>query len=416
MQLLNLKISKNSLFNSFFFIFLVVQGTNLKLNLSLGLISTFLTLILVLIPLVIIILRLNKALLSPKNSLVFISASLIICSCFLNLLLQVPNYIGIVQTLSFTLPWLLLVAAIMSREYIEENSYKFLDWFNNFIVILIFFGIIEYIACFAFGKIPPLVETANGDFFVGYTTVFHVIGDSDLPHFRFYGPFGEPGELAMWGSILLIYNIIRKNYLYVLILLIALFGAFSPSVFLALSIPYIVFSIKRKSILSFFLFFSTLLLAFIFRNEIFIFYDEVIVNKARSLAARSDNFFGFFNDFKYLFLNHPMGIPFFETTAEKFESGIGYITNFTPTYAFESGGFIAFICYMYMLIFGLYISLKGILFSRNNFLDYEIYIYFLMLATYVVQRHTVFEFAIFPLLFGAIFVSNSKSFNRKINA
>ena len=416
MQRVNLKISKNSLFNAFFFIYLIVQGTNLKLNLSLGLISTVLTLVLVLIPLMIIILRANKTSLSPNNSLIFIFALLIVCSSFLNLFLQVPNYIGIVQTLSFTLPWLLLLAAIMSRDYILENCDKFLDWFNNFIVILIFFGILEYIACFAFGKIPPLVETANGDFFVGYTTVFHVIGDSDLPHFRFYGPFGEPGELAMWGSILFIYNIFRKNYFYVLILSIALFGAFSPSVFLAFFIPYIIFSFKRKSIIAFLLFLAVLLLALIFRNEIFNFYDEVIVNKARSLATRSDNLFGFFYDFKFLLLNHPMGIPFFETTSEKIVSGLGYLSNFTPTYAFERGGFIAFICYMLILFFGIYISITGILFSSNNFLDYETYIYFLMLTTYIVQRTTVFEFAIFPLLFGAIFISKPKPNKGKINA
>lgn len=416
MRLSNLKISKNTLFNAFFFIFLVTQGTNLKLNLSLGLISTFLTLILVLIPLIIIILRLNKTVLSLKNLLVFTAALIIVCSCFLNLLLQVPNYIGIVQTLSFTLPWLVLIAAIMSKEYITENSPKFFDWFNRFIVILVFFGILEYIACFIFGKIPPLVETANGDFFVGYTTIFHVIGDTGLPHFRFYGPFGEPGALAMWSSILFTYNILRKNYLYALIFLIALFGAFSPSAFVALFIPYIIFSIKRKSIFSFLFFLSFLVLAYIFRNEIYIFYNDILINKATSIATRYDNFLKFFYDFKYLYLNYPMGVPFFETSEEKFASGIMYLVNFTPIYAFESGGFLAFISYVFMLFLGIYISLKNILISRNNFLHYEVYIYFLMLITYIFQRTTVFEFAIFPLLFGAIFISSSNLYKRRINA
>ena len=122
--------------------------------------------------------------------------------------------------------------------------------------------------------------------------------------------------------------------------------------------------------------------------------------------------FSFFSSFSELIFNYPFGIPFYETTQEKLDSSFGHVINFTPIYAAESGGLIAFFSYIFVYLLGIYFCLKNIILSKNSFVDYEFSVYFLILFVYILQRASILESAIFPLLFGTILIKQHQLKNK----
>jgi hypothetical protein len=310
--------------------------------------------------------------------------------------------------MSFILPWLVLTSVILNQEYIGQNQGKFWKWFNNFSVIFISLGLIEYVACIFFGVIPPYVQTANGGLLVGWFTVFHAL-DPTTPHFRFYGPLGEPSQLAMWASILIFYNLLRKNYLAVIILCIAAFAAFSPSILVSFLVAAIVYVVTRKNISYQLLVLLLVLgLTLFFGNDLIKFGEEIYLNKESSLASRFDSTTGFFSKLGFLVQNYPLGIPAFETSEEAFSSGISFAGNFSPITAYERGGIVVFSLYLLLLGYGSLNSIVAIVRSKKSIIFCESHFYYLIILPYLVQRGTLFELGIFPLLFASVFFAKSR--------
>lgn len=403
----SLKISENKFYSVVFFGYLILIGTTLKVTLNLESISTFLTGILVTLPFMWLIYKSRKVALNSHDLFVsFLVCVLLIC-CFINMFVQDISFIAIVQTLSFIFPWLILLCVVFSKDYISRNQPTFWKWFNTFIVTLTFLGLLEYFACFNFGFVPPLKQTQNGPFFVGYTTVFHAL-QQGVPHFRFYGPFGEPGDLALWGSILMVYNLFRRNYWYVGILILALFLSASPSVLLSLLVAFSIYVFKNRSFIGYFTLFFAVFALWYFYIDIIDFINNILIVKQGSLEDRTDSFLGFFGNFEFLVVNYTFGLPFFATSAEATASGINFGGNFTPILAFERGGIIAFIVYLLFLVFCSMVSFMRIIMSRDSLFSNEIYLYFFMLLPFIVQRHALFEFGIFSILFSALFLRRSR--------
>lgn len=401
--MVSLKISENNFFSVVFFGYLILIGTTLKVTLNLESISTVLTGILVTLPFIWLIYRSPKIALNSQDLFVScLSCTLLLCCC-INIFVQGISYAGIVQTLTFIFPWLILLCVIFSKDYISRNQSKFWERFNSFLVILVSLGLLEYLACFYFGFVPAYKETPNGSFFVGYTTVFHAL-ESGLPHFRFYGPFGEPGDFAIWGSVLLVYNLFRRNYLSVGIFSLALFLSASPSVVISLLVAFSFYVYKSRSFIPYTTLFFIVLALWYFYTDINDFINNILIVKQGSLEDRSDSFFGFFTNFEFLVVNYTFGLPFFATSAEATASGINFGGNFTPILAFERGGIITFIAYLLFLIFCSMVSFMRIIISRDSLFSNEIYLYFFMLLPFIFQRHALFEFGIFSILFSALFL------------
>jgi hypothetical protein len=72
--------------------------------------------------------------------------------------------------------------------------------------------------------------------------------------------------------------------------------------------------------------------------------------------------------------------------------------------AFERGGIITFIAYLLFLIFCSMVSFMRIIISRDSLFSNEIDLYFFMLLPFIFQRHALFEFGIFAILFSALFL------------
>ena len=405
--MISLKVSENKLYSLVFFGYLVLLGTTLKVTFNLESISTILTGILITLPFILLIHRSPRVALNSQDLFVSYLGCALILPCFINLFIHGISYIGIVQTLAFIFPWMVLLCVVFSKEYISRNQSKFWKWFNSFLVILVSLGLLEYFACFYFGLVPSYKETPNGSFFVGYTTVFHAL-ESGLPHFRFYGPFGEPGDFAIWGSVLIVYNLFRRNYLSVGIFSLAIFLSASPSVVISLLVAFGFYLYKSRSFIPYTTLFFIVLALWYFYIEINDFINDILIVKQGSLEDRADSFFGFFGKFSFLVWNHPFGIPFFATSSEATASEVWFSGNFTPILAFERGGIIAFIVYILFLIFGSMVSFMRIIMSRDSLFSSEIYLYFFMILPFIVQRHALFEFGLFPLLFSAIFLRRSR--------
>lgn len=402
------KISENDFFTVVFFGYLILIGTTLKVTLNLEAISTVLTGILFTLPFLWLIYRLPKIALNSQDLYVSFLACALLLSCIINIFFQGISYAGVVQTLAFIFPWMVLLCVIFGKEYISKNQSTFWSWFNNFITILIFFGLLEYFSCFYFGFVPPYKETANGNFFVGYTTIFHAL-ETGEPHFRFYGPFGEPGDLAIWGSTLMVYNLIRRNYLSVGILCLALFLSASPSCLLSLLVAFSIYVFKNRSGRGYFALTFVVLVLSYFYSDINDIVHDIFIVKQGSLEDRLDSFFGFFANFAFLITNYTFGLPFFATSAEATASGIVFGGNFTPILAFERGGLIAFAAYLLFLVLCSLVSFMRIALSRASLLSNETYLYFFMILPFIVQRHALFEFGIFSILFSGLFLRRARS-------
>lgn len=402
------KINHNIFYRIIFWGYLVLMGTTLKLTLDLTSISTILTTLLVTLPFLAIIFNLRKISLNGQDIFIIFVCCALLLSCFINVITHGMSYIGVVQTLSFTFPWTVLLCVAFSKEYILWSAPIFWKWFNNFIFALTFLGLLEYFAVFSLGFLPPVKETPNGTFFVGYTTIFHAL-ESGIPHFRFYGPFGEPGDLAMWASVLIVYNALRRNYLVAVIFALAVVLSASPSAYISLLVALGFFVYKSRNVIAAFTLILLVLVLWYFFTEVVYFVDSILVRKETSLQTRVEKFVGFFENFRFLIVSHPFGIPFFETTFDARSSGLSFAGNFTPILAFERGGIVAFTAYSLLLTFALTVSFMKIVSSKKSLFSSEIYLYFLMIFPFVVQRHAVFEFGLFPILFSAIFLVCMKS-------
>ena len=68
------------------------------------------------------------------------------------------------------------------------------------------------------------------------------------------------------------------------------------------------------------------------------------------------------------------------------------------------GGLIAFFVYIVIVFYGLILSGYKILLFKGGMMENELYIYYLMLFTYIIQRATLIDYAIFPFLFAPLFM------------
>ena len=413
------KFQKNSLFNFIFFGYLFFTGTTLKLTLGLDAISAVVFLMVLLSTSLIFVFNFNQSNFSTYEIFILLIASSLFLVPILNLLLQGISYIGVVETIVFIFPWMVLISVLTSKNYILNNYKKFWDWFNFIIIVLTFLGILEFIACFYFGVVPPFEQTPNGVFLVGKFTVFHPvciggIGDgaackSELyfPHFRFYGPFGEPGDMGMWGVILLFYNLFRKKYFYSIIFLTAIILSYSPAPIISILIALIIFSFRSSSYRQSFILNSFLIMAVVYFNVIIIeFFTTVLQQKVFTVGVRTEQTVDFFKKIIFLINVYPIGFPFFATDQALQEAGLDYQASFRPVLAFGAGGLLTFICYIAINLCAVIKSLWTIFSVRCQLIDKEEYFYFLIAFPYILQRQTVLEFGIFSLLFGRMFITS----------
>ncbi len=337
------------------------------------------------------------------SSFFFMIICFLIASCVINLSINWSSY-GVVQVVSYLMPWLAMLMVVLNHDLALKKCSFYWHWANKFLVFMCAAGLFEYMIIFAGGYRPPVMELATGagEYYVGYSTLFLKVPNLDVPYFRFQGPFGESGDLAMWASVLFIYNILRQQYVYASILAVAMLGAFSPSVVLSLLVAVTAVIVTRSLGLAVLLVTVSVTLVSLFFGDIVGLYDSVAVMKQTSMGDRLDSHASFIQSFRDLLIQHPFGVPFFESMDEKISAGVGFSAAYGAIGNYMVSGFIGLLVYLLLAGKLAITSLVKLISSKENLVENELALYFLMLFTYTVQRATLVDYLIFPFLFAPI--------------
>jgi hypothetical protein len=398
------RISIDTLFKVFLTLYVVFMMTVLKFSLGLTSISSIFNGLIFVVAVFVILYGLVYSKLALLPSVLLISVFFLISSSLLNLFVN-WSPLGAQQVITYILPWLALMMVLVNREVACRNYRSIWVWGNNFFVFICFVGLCEYVAIYILGYRPPIIEldTGMGEYYVGYSTLFQKIPNLDIPYFRFQGPFGESGDLAMWASVFIVYNLLRRQYAYAAVLAVAIFGAFSPSVFISLFVAFLIYAWSRGGVIKPIVGFFTCVAIAIFWTDIISLYHNIMEMKVTSLGSRAEANLDFIDKLPFLLNAHPLGVPFFESSNEKIASGVGFSASYGAIGTYMMGGLMAFLIYIAFTFYLLFLSVYKIFLSKLSLIENELYMYYFMLFTYTVQRATLFDYAIFPFLFAPLF-------------
>jgi len=398
------RISLDTFFKVFLILYVVFTMTTLKFSLGLTSISWIFNGLVFVVAIFVILYGLVSSKFALLPSVLLISVFFLISSSLLNLFLNWSPF-GPLQVSTYLLPWLAVIMVLVNREVACRNYKSYWVWGNNFFVFICFVGLCEYVAIYTLGYRPPIVEldTGMGEYYVGYSTLLQKIPDLDIPYFRFQGPFGESGDLAMWASVFIVYNLLRRQYAYAAVLAVAIFGAFSPSAFVSLFVGFLVYIRTRSAVILPIMLIIICLAIGIFMSDIASLYNNIMEMKIGSLGDRAATNLDFIDKLPFLIDAHPLGVPFFESVNEKIASGVGFSTSYGAIGNYMMGGLMAFLIYIVLTFYLLFLSVYKIFLSKVSLIENELYIYYLMLFTYTVQRQTLIDYAIFPFLFAPLF-------------
>jgi len=393
------------IFKLFLVILIFFNMTTLKFSLGLLSVSFFFNMLLYLIVLFVILHSITLSKFSLSSATIFLSVVFLCISATLNFFFNF-SFMGVVQFSNSLLPWLVLIMLLLNHETFLYEYKSYWSWLNTFLFVCIFIGVCEYVAAISYGYRPPIMklDTGMGEYYVGYSTLFQKIPDLNMPYYRFQGPFGEAGDLAMWSSVFLIYNLIRQKYFYAFVFVSAIFFSFSPSAYISLSVAFLIFIWSRTALILTIAVFFTCVTISVFMGDIVSIYSNVMEAKVTSLGSRFSTVSNFIREFSFLINSHPLGAPFFESAVEKSTSRIGFSITYGPIGAYMMGGLIAFFVYVVIVFYGLILSGYKILLFKGGMMENELYIYYLMLFTYIIQRSTLIDYAIFPFLFAPLFM------------
>jgi len=140
----------------------------------------------------------------------------------------------------------------------------------------------------------------------------------------------------------------------------------------------------------------------IFLTDIISIYNNIMEMKVGSLGNRAEANLDFIDKLPFLIDAHPLGVPFFESSNEKIASGVGFSTSYGAIGNYMMGGLMAFLIYIVFTFYLLFLSAYKIFLSKVSLIENELYMYYLMLFTYTLQRSTLIDYAIFPFLFAPL--------------
>ena len=112
----------------------------------------------------------------------------------------------------------------------------------------------------------------GNNFYTGLTNIFYVLKNGEI-HLRYYGAFIEPGTTAMMILPALIYSLVKRNYIYSITYVFAIFitRGLGGIISLAIITPLYVFYSFRNTLLRYTLIITLILTSLIFSNYILIF-------------------------------------------------------------------------------------------------------------------------------------------------
>jgi len=323
------------------------------------------------------------------------------------------GHIDALSHLGLVLPWLGALSVPFMRGVSWERYWLS---FYRFMVVVSVIALVEYAAVFENLLTPTLISTRYGEFLKGVFTIFHGLDDG-VAYERMYGVFPEPGTYAMLLLPVMGYGLIHRRFLAVALFFTCLVFTGSLGGYLGLVVLLFTYAYwlgrTRSPAVGVAVVLAVLMVAALAGGAAYDIVKGMYDNRAgtESASLRESNVSLFFRNFSSLVFEMPLGMDLTGGTLSTLgNSSRLYIgSNFSIGTALILGGIASMLGYVSFLVVNIAWWLRGLGARWNDKNAASVYVGLPALATFIVQRTTIFEYAIYAFLFAAPVLASLRS-------
>lgn len=315
--------------------------------------------------------------------------------------LEALSYLGLI------IPWFAALSVPFTKGFDAERYWRL---FHRFMLAVSVIALLEYVAVFWGLLQPSMLETKRGEFLKGVFTIFHKLED-DSPYERMYGVFPEPGTFAMYLLPALAYALVHRKVLAALLFLVCMLFTASLGGYLGMALVAVAFvqweARRRGAVVSLFVALAAAVAVTCTLGMVYEFFADSYLNKAESAATRESNVSLFFSHFFDIAFEAPLGMKLHgDSLTALAESDRLYIgSNFSVGNALIIGGLTSLFGYVMFLLVNTLCWLRAVSRGGHSRLMQCVCVSFPAMLSFVVQRNTVFESALYSFLFAAPMLS-----------
>jgi hypothetical protein len=304
---------------------------------------------------------------------------------------------------ALVLPWLAALSVPFVRPFDCERYWRL---YYRFMMVVAVVSIAEFAAVFAGLISTSPLDTPRGVFLKGIFTIFGAV-DGDVVYNRLYGIFGEPGSCAMLVLPAMAYALERRKILGIGVLLVCMLLTTSLGGYFGLAVLLVTFACwvgKSKSAATrAALVIVVLLVLGGVGGTLYGFFSQSYMDKGASAGTRESNVSAFFHNFMEIAAQEPWGMQLKgESQSALGSSDPLYIgSNFSIGNALVIGGVMALLGYSIFFLASIVCWLRGFIRRADaNTVSYA-YISLPAMVTFIFQRTTVYDSALFAFLYAA---------------
>jgi hypothetical protein len=319
---------------------------------------------------------------------------------------------GLVDNLGYlgmTIPWWAALAVPFATPNLADHYWR---WFFRFMLIASVVAVLEYVAVFA-GLIPlTLIETDRSEFLKGYVTIFHDLGDRTA-YGRLYGIFPEPGTFAMYLLCAMAYCLIERRGTALSVFALALFLTGSMGGVVGLGMLLIGLGVAGGRRVSA----SRMVIVGLAIASMMVFAGKPLGGlmsdwydaKGLSAEVREENVVQFLVRLPVLVVESPFGLRVSGSSLSSLRGQDSYIgSNFALATWFALGGVIALWGYVAFLATNCIAIVLLWLGPRRGTAERAAALSLPVVITFIVQRATPLDTAVYAFLFGGVIVATLK--------
>lgn len=305
--------------------------------------------------------------------------------------------------LALVVPWL----AILSVPFVTG-----LDWtrywrqFHLFMFGASLLALAEYAAVANELLTPTIIQTDLGIFNKGVFTIFHALEDGEF-YPRLYGVFPEPGTHAMFLLPAIAYALVMRKFVALGVYLACMVFTASLGGYLGLGlmgIPLVIWFIRSgRTFASLTVILGSLAFVAIFGGLIYDYVTAAYAGRGASATIRESNVQLFVKNLLPAMATHPLGFPLRGEAYSQLEGQDFYFgSNFTVATAMVTGGVLSFVGYVGFIASSLAAWAWAFFGRRATGVEACVLLCLPALISFIVQRATIFESALFAYLFAPL--------------
>jgi hypothetical protein len=315
--------------------------------------------------------------------------------------LEALSYLGLI------IPWFAALSVPFTKGFDAERYWRL---FHGFMLVASIIALLEYVAVFWGFLQPSILETKRGEFLKGFLTIFLGLEDG-TPYNRMYGVFAEPGTFAMYLLPALAYALVHRRILAAVLFLVCMLLTASLGGYLGIVLVAVAFvqweARRRGAVVSLFVALAAAVTVACVFGTVYEFFANSYLDRGESAAARESNIDLFFRHFFDIAFEDPLGMKLHgDSLTELAKSDRLYIgSNFTIGNALVVGGLTSFIGYVVFLLVNTVCWLRAVSRTSHSKVMECVCVSFPALLSFIVQRATIFDSALYSFLFAVPILS-----------